>query len=149
MPRVKAIARGFAVDEEEYSETITFSKDGFRTAVLGDDGAVTHLDNADLSIFGGVCPNVGDRITTLWDPDREDDAESYEVLARHWIGELKGDNCWWLLLKEIVPTDVERRLFKVARAVSKSRHRVLKTYADLVDFRGRPPKKPAPAKKPK
>ena len=139
------------MDEEQYSETIIFSEDGFRTAVLADDGTVAHLDSTNLSIFGGVCPNVGDRITTLWDSDREDDAESYEVIARHWIGELKGDNCWWLLLKEIAPTDVERRLFKVARAVSKSRHPVLKTYADLVDLRGRASKKQTPshAKKPK
>ena len=101
--------------EPDYSEKIEFSKHGIRMAVMAPNGRVTHLDNWELDMFGGSLPSVGDHITTLWDPDRPEPAESYLVIERHWIGELKGDNCWWLLLQPAVPSPTHRRLFKVAR----------------------------------
>lgn len=101
--------------EPDYSEKIEFSKHGIRMAVMAPNGRVAHLDNWELDMFGGALPAVGDHITTLWDPERPEPAESYVVIERHWIGELMGDNCWWLLLKAVEPSPAHRRLFKVAR----------------------------------
>lgn len=122
--------------EDNYSEKIEFSEFGIRMAVIDDSGRVTHRDNYELEIFGGVLPAVGDYITTLWDPERPDPAESYLVIERQWIGELEGDNCWWLLLKETEPTLTQRHLFEVARQQSVATRGLSgATYADLVEVR--------------
>lgn len=117
--------------EPDYSEKIEFSQHGMRMAVLHPNGRVTHLDNWELDMFGGVLPVAGDHVTTLWDPERPEPAESYIVVERHWIGELKGDNCWWLLLQPVEPTPAHRRLFKVARdQSSKTRARAWRQRRD-------------------
>ncbi len=103
---------------KDYQETIEFSEQGIRLAVLEDNGKISHFDNWTLDIFGGALPAVGDFITELWDKQRPDPAESYLVIERHWIGEFKGDNCWWILLKRVSPTDQHRLLHKLARKES-------------------------------
>lgn len=124
------------MSETDYSEKIEFSEHGIRLVVLSADGEVSHLDNWELEMFGGTLPAAGDHITTLWDPERPEPAESYLVLERHWIGELKGDNCWWLLLKEVEPTSTHRLLFDVAREQSARTRRFSgSSYADLLEVR--------------
>ncbi len=122
--------------EPDYSEKIEFSQYGIRMAVVAPNGHVTHLDNWEPEVFGGTLPSVGDFFTTLWDPKKPEPAESYQVIERHWIGELMGDNCWWLLLKTVEPSATHRRLFEVARKQSAmTRSLGGSTYADLVELR--------------
>lgn len=121
----------------QYSEKIEFAKYGIRMAVLEKDGRLVHHDNWDLDMFGGVLPDVGDHITTLWDPERPDPAESYLVRERHWVGELMGDNCWWLLLEEVTPSGLHRQLFELARHQSAETRRILggSYHEDLAEIR--------------
>lgn len=146
--------------EPDYSEKIRFSEHGVRMAVMAPNGRVVHHDNWELDMFGGALPAVGDHITTLWDPQRPEPAESYIVIERHWIGELMGDNCWWLLLKAVEPSPAHRRLFKVARDQSsntRAKRRREREYSPKEEFRKilearrtiEKAKKPARARKPK
>lgn len=101
-----------------YSEEVKFSEFGVRMAIIDAKGKILHQNNCTPEMLGGFLPAVGDHITTLWDPLKPEPADHYRVAARYYVGELMGDNCWWLLLEETKPTDLDRKLFALHRKES-------------------------------
>lgn len=99
-------------------EAVRFSADGIRIAVVGEDGVLEDFDHWDLQMFGGVMPSVGDHFVTLWPGHTEDAQEHFRVLARYYVGEFAGDNCWWLLVAPEPMSARETELFALARAAS-------------------------------
>jgi hypothetical protein len=142
------------VSDEDYAETIEFSDDGIRLAIVDATGAVTHFDNWRPETFGGTLPVVGDYVTTLWESEDPESTEHYQVVGRYFIGEFKGDNCWWLLMRETEPTEAERQLFEVAREQSKETRRIQASVSDasyaelrkMAEAKMKAKPKPAPAK---
>ncbi|MEO6013920.1 MAG: hypothetical protein ABIQ30_10100 [Devosia sp.] len=101
------------------SEKIEFSTDGIRIALVKEDGKLEDLQHVDLAMFGGVLPNVGDRIVTLWPDKPEFHPEDHmRVLARYYVGEFAGDNCWWLLCAYELPTSRDMQLYRLAKKAS-------------------------------
>lgn len=101
--------------DENYSERIEMAAFGIRMAVLEKNGRVTHFDNWPPDALGGYLPAVGDALTTLWDKRRPDPIEHFVVIRRYYIGEFKGQDCWWLLLEARSPDETDLKLFKLAR----------------------------------
>ncbi|MBS3849701.1 hypothetical protein KD146_13435 [Devosia sp. BSSL-BM10] len=102
----------------EGSETIEFTRLGVRFAILGANGKLTAGSEYSPEMLGGTIPVPGDRFTTLWQRDDPDDADLFEVISRHYVGEFDGDNCWWIIVKPIVADPPDRALYKLARSAS-------------------------------
>ena len=107
-------------DGPEGAEDVRFSADGVRIVLLRPNGALKLLETWDPAVYGGVVPQVGDTLSTLWVKEDQQD-EHYVVTSRHYIGEFAGENCWWLVVERQRPTDREAKLFDLAREVSAER----------------------------
>lgn len=109
------------------SEDPEFTGDGgVRIALVGEDGSLEDYDHWDLEYFGGVLPITGDRIATLWHRGDPNNEESWRVLARYYVGEFAGDNCWWLVVAPEPLSARDKQLFRLARAASKETRRIAK-----------------------
>lgn len=112
-------------DGPEGYETIEFSSFGIRLALLnGEDGRLTEYGRYDLSMLGNELPDVGDTFSMLWPKGDPGCNETYEVVARYYVGEFNGDNCWWLIMKERKPTKIDLAVYKLSRHASAETRRI-------------------------
>lgn len=86
--------------------------------MIDHSGKITHFDNWTLEMFGGLLPAVGDYFATLWPTDDPEANEFYQVSARYYVGEFRGDNCWWFLLRPALVNTEHERLLTLSRAQS-------------------------------
>jgi hypothetical protein len=125
----------YGPDGPEGTEAIRFAPLGIRFALMAADGTLTDHGRYDLEMLGGTLPSVGDTFSMLWpagDPGRN---ETYEVVARYYVGEFAGDNSWWLLIKERKPNKQDLAIYRVARAASRETRRIRKAREALAEKR--------------